>query len=148
MEAHRDVTQVSTHHLVHALRILAFKFNDVANQRRTALAMTSSDRVLSHLIKTPPPPLGFNSLLASSSSRGQQDMLMAALRSNTRAPRPSRRELSRSPVRRPHSNQIHSQGFRQSTDRQPVRESNRGRRGSGSRGTRGSRGQIPFSRRS
>ena len=149
LEAHREVTQASTHPLGHALRILASKFNDVANQRRTALATTSSDRVLSQ----------FDSLLASSlqpaiqasSSRRQQDMLMAALRSNSRAPRPARRDRSRSPVRRPHYNQNHSQGFRQSTDRQPFRESSRGSRGSGSRGTRGSwgsRGQRPFSRRS
>ena len=157
MEAHREVTQASTHFLGHALRIPASKFNDVANQRRTALAMTSSDRVLSQLIKTT--PLGFDSSLApslqpaiqASSSRRQQDMLMAALRSNTTAPRPTWRDRSRSPVRRPHYNQNHSQGFRQSIDRQPFRESSRGSRGSGSRGTRGiqgSRGQRPFFRRS
>ena len=157
LEAHREVTQASTHPLGHALRILASKFNDVAKQRRTALETTSLDRVLSQLIKTT--PLGFDSLLASSlqpaiqasSSRRQQDMLMAALRSNSRASRPARRDRSRSPVRRPHSNQNHSQGFRQSTDRQPFRGSSRGSRGSGSRGTRGSRGsrgQRPFSRRS
>ena len=157
LEAHREVTQASTHPLGHALRILASKYNDVANQKRTALAMTSSDSVLSQLIKTT--PLGFDSLLdlspqpaiRASSSRRQQDMLMAALRSNTRAPKPTRRDRSRSPVRRPHSNQNHSQGFRQSTDRQPFLESSRGSRGSGSRGTRGSRGsrgQRPFSRRS
>ena len=123
LEAHREVTQASTHPLGHALRILASKYNDVANQRRIALAMTSSDRVLSQLIKTT--PLGFDSLLASSlqpaiqasSSRRQQDMLMAALGSNSRAPRPARRDRSRSPVRRPHSNKNHSQGFRQSTGR-------------------------------
>ena len=145
MAAHREVTQASTHPLGHALRILASKFNDVANHRRTALAMSSSDRVLSQLVKTT--TLGFDSVLASSlelvihasSFRRQQDILMAALKSNTRAPRPSRRERSRSPVRRPHSNQSHSQGFRQSTDRQPFRESNHVSRGSGSRGTRESR---------
>ena len=116
--------------------------------------MTSSDRVLSQLIKTT--PLGFDSLLASSlqpaiqasSSRRQQDMLMAALRSNSRASRPARRDRSRSPVRRPHSNQNHSQGFRQSTDRQPFRESSCGSGSRGTRGSRGSRGQRPFSRRS
>ena len=92
LEAHREVTQASTHPLGHALRILASKFNDVANQMKTALAMTSSDRVLLQLIKTT--PLRFDSLLASSlqpaiqasSSRRQQDMLMAALRSNSREP--------------------------------------------------------------
>ena len=64
MAAHSEVTQASTHHLGHAVRILASKFNDVANQRETGLAMTSSDRIISQLIKAA--PLGFYSLLASS----------------------------------------------------------------------------------
>ena len=32
LQAHREVTQASTHPLDHALRIIAFKFNDIANQ--------------------------------------------------------------------------------------------------------------------
>ena len=156
LQAHREVTQASTHPLGHALRIIASKFNDIANQRRAALASTTNDQVLAQQIRAT--PLGFDSLLANSlqpaiqasSSRRQQDLLMAALRSNSRSARPARRERSRSPVRRPHPGQGQQQTQSSRHGQQPFRTSSRGGRGNrGARGSRGGRGTRPsFSRRS
>ena len=156
LQAHREVTQASTHPLGHALRIIASKFNDIANQRRAALASTTNDQVLAQQIRAT--PLGFDSLLANSlqpaiqvsSSRRQQDLLMAALRSNSRSARPARRERSRSPVRRPHPGQGQQQTQSSRHGQQPFRTSSRGGPGNrGARGSRGGRGTRPsFSRRS
>ena len=143
LQAQREVTQASTHPLGHALCIID-------------LASTTNDQVLAQQIRAT--PLGFDSLLASplqpaiqaSSSRRQQDLLMAALRSNSRSARPARRERSRSPVRRPHPGQGQQQAQNSRHGQQPFRPSCRG--GSGTRGARGSRvvrGTRPFfSRRS
>ena len=129
LQAHKELTQASTHLLGHVLRIIASKFNDIAKQRRAALASTTNDQVLAQQIRAT--PLGFDSLLASSlqpaiqasSSRWQQDLLTATLRSNSRSARPARRERSRSPARRPHPGQGQQQAQNSRHGQQPFRPS-------------------------
>ena len=150
MQAHREVTQASTHPLGHALRLLGSKFNDLASKRKNLLSLTVQDKMLGQQIRST--PLGYDSLLATSlqpavqasASRRQNELLMAALRNNTR---PRSRYRSRSPVRRPVETQQYQQ---QRQGPPPFRRGSRGGRGSrGTRGARGTRGGRPsFSRRS
>ena len=121
LQAHKEVTQAFTHPLGHALRIIASKLNDIANQRRAALTSTTNDQVpMAQQIRAT--PLGFDSLLASflppaiQASSSRRVLLMAALRCNSRSARPVRTERSRSPsaVRRSHpgQGQQQAQNFR------------------------------------
>ena len=145
LQAHREMTQASTH----ALRMLGSRFNDAANKRRQNLALPISDKMLAQQIRAA--PLGYDSLLASSlqpaiqasTFRQQNNLLIGALR-NT--PRPATRGRSRSPVRRYQS----QDGQQQQQTRQQQQPFRRGSRGfsRGSRGTRGTRGGRPsFTRR-
>ena len=137
LQAHREMTQASTH----ALRMLGSRFNDAANKRRQNLALPISDKMLARKIRAA--PLGYDSLLASSlqpaiqasTFRQQNNLLIGALR-NT--PRPATRRRSRSPVRRYQS----QDGQQQQQTRQQQQPFRRGSRGfsRGSRGTRGTGG--------
>ena len=148
LQAHREMTQASTHPLGHALRMLVSRFNDAANKRRQNLALSISDKMLAQQIRAA--PLGYDSLLASSlqpaiqasTSRQQNNLLIVALQNNSR-PATSRR--SRSPVRR-YQSQDGQQKQQTRQQQQPFRRGSRGGRGfsRGSRGTRGTRGGRPF----
>ena len=144
LQAHREMTQASTHPLGHALRMLRSRFNDAANKRRRNLALSISDKMLAQQIRAA--PLGYDSLLASSlqpaiqasTSRQQNNLLIAALRNNSL---PATRRRSRSPVRR-YQSQDGQQQQQTRQQQQPFRRGSRGGRGfsRGSRGTRGTRG--------
>ena len=145
LQAHREMTQASTHPLGHALRMLGSRFNDGANKRRQNLALSISDKMLAQQIRAA--PLGYDSLLASSlqptiqasTSRQQNNLLIAALRNNSR---PATRRRSRSPVRRYQSQDGQQQ--QQTRQQQPFRRGSRGF-SRGSRGTRGTRGGADLS---
>ena len=102
MQAHREVTQASTHPLGHALRLLGDKFNDSASKRENFLSLAVQDNMLGQQIRST--PLGYDALLAlslqpavqASASRRQYELFMAALKNNSRT---RSRFRSKSPVR-------------------------------------------------